>query len=190
MALLGVKTLPVLQNVSLATYQLAFRDMVVWLNNSLAIFKYNAAVSIPLPLVGFTFEMPNQLELLKYSYSSNPYLNKAQITTSYIKETTSIVVRAKRPITRYNKVPTNIATNIALMKAIEAYCDNGGTFTMLTPYGIIKNLALVSLRVPEASTSNETYGINLEFEFQKINVSNKRSSILSSAISKLTGGFL
>lgn len=190
MALLGTKKLPTLQRVNYETYKLAFKDMAIWLQNSLTAFKFNANVSIPLPLVGFTYEVPSQLELLRYSYSQSPYLNKMQVSTSYIKETTTIVVRAKKVITNINTIPVNITTNMALVKALELYCDNGGLFTMLTPYGILTNMALVNLRTFEPTTQNEAYGINFEFEFMKINVSRRSGNILSKAISKLSGGFL
>lgn len=190
-SLLGTSSLPGLTNVTESVYKFAFRDSALWLQNALSAvngFTASLNISIPVPLLGFTYENPVNLELLKYSYSSHPYLNKAQITNSYIKEQTSITIRANRAITNVNSIPIAISTNLLLTAALEKYCDAGGLFTLVTPYQIITNLALVSLKGVEVEPKNQPFGIGYEFELIKINVTSSAVTSLSDAISKLTSG--
>lgn len=192
-SLLGTSSLPSLANVTETAYKFAFRDSALWLANAMVAvngFTASASVSAPLPLLGFAYENPLNLELLKYSYSSYPYLNKAQITNAYIKEETNITIRANRAITNVNTLPIAITTNLLLVAALETYCDAGGLFTLVTPYKIIKNLALVSLKGYEVEPKSQPFGIGFEFELVKINVSSSASSSLSSSISNLTSGSL
>lgn len=123
--------------------------------------------SIPLPIVGFVYENPHALEMLKYEYSEYPYLNKTLITNSYTKQNTKFSLRSYRAITSNNGVATNIALNEALYYGIEYYCDRGGTFKMLTMWGAFSNLVLESLQIVQAG-DNQLGGIGFEWQFRKI----------------------
>lgn len=66
-----------------------------------------------------------------------------------------------------NGVITNILLNEAFYKGIEAYCDRGGTFTLMTMWGVFNNLVLETLQIipPEGS---QVGGIGFEWQFKRI----------------------
>lgn len=185
--------LPTFTNITYNTYKAIFNYSAIWLQNagSVSIGKpiFNN-FDIPLPLLGFVYDEAESVELLKYSYGENPYLNKAMLTLAYMKEPTSFSILAYKVITNINKVPLNITTNMALLLALEMYCDRGGLFTLCTPYGIHKDLALVSLNGVKVGSDNTPLGVGFKFEFRKVLTNKASASVLSSALNRLSGGFL
>lgn len=166
------------------------------------IYRYNALLlsdlgrvgglsfSTPIPVVGFVYENPSTLEMLKYEYSEYPFLNKTLITNSYTKQNTRFAIRSYRAITAYNGIATNIALNEALYYGIEYYCDRGGTFKLLTMWGAFSNLVLESLQIIPPS-GNEVGGIGFEWHFRKIPFDTKNAeSIHSENVNQLSQGLV
>lgn len=144
----------------------------------------------PVPIVGFVYEHPSTLELLKYDYSEYPFLNKTTITNSYTKQNTRITIRSYRAITVENSVAVNIALNEAIYYGIEYYCDRGGTFKLLTMWGAFSNLVLESLQIIPPN-GNETGGVGFEWHFRKIPFDTKNAeSVVSKDIEKLSKGLV
>lgn len=190
------KTLPSMANIEYQTVKETFNNYALWLNNITMAGTFNPKVTLPLPIIGFTYESPYEQELLSYKYAESPYLSKAAITTSVIKEPISISIRANRVLVPYNKrlfkqtdsalvvdtnaienthinqlVPNtlsmNILANMGINLLLEKYCDNGGLFTLITPYKTYTNLALVKLRAFDHG-GNQPYGIGYDFTFKEV----------------------
>lgn len=98
-----------------------------------------------LPILGFTYQTPTSLEYLKYTYSEYPFLNQKIITNGFIKEPTIIQITALRPITMSNTWTLNYFNSKSIIELLEAYCDMGGLFKLLTRWGSIDDLALINL---------------------------------------------
>lgn len=178
-------------NVSQVVYKEIFVNSALWLQNvSGATFKANLNVDLPIPLYGFVYERVSDLELLKYEYSKSPYLNKSQIATSYIKENTNIAITAYKTINSLNTMPTQIIINNTLIPLLTYYVNQGGLFALATPYGIIFNLALKSLRGVDMDSENGAYGCGLRFEFERLNIANSGESKIKESLDKTQQGIL
>ena len=196
-------------NISRATLELVFKNNAILLNDGLSLglsafdsaFGTNLGGSafgdmvnsvssvVALTLLGFVYDNPSSMELLKYSYSEYPYLNKSLIVNSYLKENTRFTIRAYKAITPDNTIPINYIYNEQIYSQLKNYCDYGGTFTLMTLWGSFSNLVLESLNsvYPEGS---EVGGVGFEFNFLKPNFDGSSSSgIVSKAINALTSGF-
>lgn len=167
---------------------LVFQDCAVILENSTLLlsskFGVNVGAQIPLPLIGFSFETPSQLELLNYSYSEYPYLNKQTIINAYLKEGGSITIDAVRPIQKGNNIVINYLTNKALVDLIETYADAGGTFAVNTMWGWYGNLVLEKL---SGKAIDNIGGVGFSFQFKRVyfDTTNQKSAI-NSLVSKLS----
>ncbi|WRA26706.1 hypothetical protein KVJ87_02600 [Helicobacter pylori] len=53
---------------------------------------------MPLPLVGLTYAPPKEVELLKFSYSEYPYMDKSVVVNSYKQKPTKFSIIAYRPL--------------------------------------------------------------------------------------------
>lgn len=148
--------------------------------------SWNIGTSIPLPIIGFSFETPSQMNILNYSYTEYPMLNKVSVVNSFIKESGSVTVRGLRPITRGNPFVLNYLMNKTLVLLIEKYADLGGTWTINTMWGTYGNLVLESLD-GELSHDNDPGGTCFTFKFKRINfdaVKNRKKGV-AGVISKL-----
>lgn len=151
---------------------LIFRDNALIMSDSQILagfssFNYKGIeFSVPLPIVGFSFETPKNLNLLKYNYTEYPMINKTMVVNSFIKDMGTISVSGLRPLTRGNNVVLNYSTNQALVKLIEKYCDAGGLWSLNTMWGLYGNLVLTSLSGEE---TNGLGGIKFNFEFKRVN---------------------
>ena len=82
------------QSAGLTILDYLFQKNAIILNDLLTIMSggsnLNAlgglGVNLPLPLLGFEFKTPHEVELLKYSYSEYPYVSKTLITNAYMRE--------------------------------------------------------------------------------------------------------
>ena len=143
-----------------------------------------------LPLIGFTYEHPSQMTLLRYEYSEYPYLDKTLLTNSYLKQNTELTIRSFRAITSENGMIANIALNEAIFAGIEFYCDRGGTFRIMTMWGTFGNYVLEELSIVPPD-SNQAGGIGFEWKFKRIPFDTKNAQqIYSSSLSKLSGGLV
>lgn len=148
--------------------------------------SWNIGTPIPLPIIGFSFETPSQMNILNYSYTEYPMLNKVSVVNSFIKESGSVTVRGLRPITRGNPFVLNYLMNKTLVLLIEKYADLGGTWTINTMWGTYGNLVLESLD-GELSHDNDPGGTCFTFKFKRINfdaVKNRKKGV-AGVISKL-----
>lgn len=148
------------------------------------------STNFPLPVLGFVYEHPNHMELLRYNYSEYPYLNKTLITNSYTKEPTRFSVRSYRAITSVKGVAVNIGLNEALYYGIEYYCDRGGTFKLLTMWGHFSNLVLESLEIVQPD-GNQVGGLGFEWRFRKIPFDTTNAEAVQSAtVNSLSNGLV
>lgn len=173
--------------------------------------------SLPIPLIGFEFLAPEEVELLKYSYSDYPYIDKTMITNAYIKENTQLSIIGIRPITHMpngnhsaghsdisggdktasainnasTSVVGNYISNELILSTLQMYCDKGGTFTVLTMWGQINNLVLERLSgIKLEGGANQFAGQGYKFEFKRINFPKKSNQGIRNTLSKLTLGIL
>lgn len=155
---------------------LTFRDSCLWMQNSSLLASW-ISLNLPLPVVGFQFQTPDNLELLKYEYTSYPALNKSFVANTFQKKITTLTIIGLRPITRMNPVGLNYLLNQqGISNYIEKYADRGGLWTLNTMWGIITNLVLTELK---GIKINETSlgGVGFEFTFEKLQFSNLNSSL-------------
>ncbi|WP_162974670.1 hypothetical protein, partial [Helicobacter pylori] len=127
-----------------------FQDCPLILNDVLRIFfKQIGIIPTPFPLVGLTYAPPREVELLKFSYSEYPYIDKTIVVNSYQQEPTKFSIIAYRPIAlEYpgNNVIVNLVANETAYNILQFYCRCGGTFSLVTQWGIVTNLVLESLK--------------------------------------------
>lgn len=185
--------LPSLYNPSSAhkfILDLAFRDCAVILRESLLLKSDKMNGLLPLPLVGFTFDTPSNIQLLKYNYCEYPYLNKTMIVNSLVKENNEISITGSRPITRGNSIIMNTVLNQVLVKALEIYASRGGTFILLTMWGIIQDLVLEELT--GKPTDGGVGGVLFDFKFKKINFVNMKTvnKTADNLLGKASGGII
>lgn len=180
-------------NMTKGLLDMIYRHNAILLNESISILGGSSLgdIPLPLPLIGFVYENPNTAQLLKYSYSEYPYLNKSLIVNSYLKENTSFRVIAYKQITSSNTLLLNIAYNEILFRSLKKYCDNGGTFTLMTMWGIFSNLVLEELNGVTTSEANANGGVGFEFVFKRLNFSASLiDKVANETISKITGGLI
>ena len=123
-----------------------YSDGAVILENAVEILTgKKAPIDAGLPLVGFSYK-PESLELLKYSWSQYPYLNKQKLTFAAVKEATTFSVAVISPIAAGgNEVIPSLIKRELLLTLLEKYCDAGGMFTVLTLWGTRKHCVLSGL---------------------------------------------
>lgn len=173
-------------DMSGALLDLLFRDACLWMEQSTLLFS-SLASPVPLPVLGFTFQTPDNLVLAKYSYAEYPYLNKAAVANSFLKETGEIEVVGLRPIYKENSVALNYAlNNIGIKQYIEKYADRGGTWALNTMWGLQTNLVLTQLEGIKVEGSSMG-GVGFKFSFKKLNFAKVKSveESVSSFVSKL-----
>lgn len=140
-----------------------FQDFPLLLNDVPRIFyKKIGIVSVPLPLMGLTYAPPREVELLNFSYSEYPYINKTIVVNSYQQEPTKFSIIAYRPISVMptkdangninqpiqsgNNVIVNFLANEVTYNLLQFYGRSGGTFSLVTQWGIFTNLLLKGLK--------------------------------------------
>lgn len=185
--------LPSLYNPSSAhkfILDFAFRDRAIILRESLLLKSEKMNGLLPSPLIGFTFDTPSNIQLLKYNYCEYPYLNKTMIVNSLVKENNEISITGSRPITRGNSVIMNTVLNQVLVNALEIYASRGGTFIMLTMWGIIQDLVLEELT--GKPTDGGVGGVLFDFKFKKINFVNMKQAnkVSDNILGKASGGIV
>lgn len=176
------------EGTSGAILDFVFRDNALLIQNLEILLGISSVSNIPMPLIGFTFDTPSNIEFLRYKYAEYPFLNKSVIANASCKEPTIISVKATRPIYKGNGILTNYVLNQTLRAGIELYCDKGGLFTLNTMWGLITNLALESLS--GEPTENNVGGVVWNFEFRRLLFSSNASKSVSDRVQNLTQGGL
>ena len=149
---------------------------------------FNNPINIPCPIIGFEYEIPDHIELLSFSYSDYPFLDRTSLINAYFKNNTKISLKAYRPITPLNPFTINLATNELIYAVLDKYCLNGGTFTILTSWGAYSNVLLEKLSGIKTG-SNDIGGQGFQFDFIKVNIQTKEiQAIQSSYLASIDGG--
>lgn len=159
-----------------------FKDCCLILTdlNETGIFTLNQA-----PLIGFSFQDPSQVEFFNYSYSEYPYLNRTAVANSVMKNSSTIVIKGLRPITRTNNMLVNYAYNSAVLTVLDNYIMKGGRFKLFTKWGPISNLVMESINGVDEDGQG---GIALEFTLRRIFVAESSTSSTASALLRIITG--
>lgn len=153
-----------------AILDLVFKDCCLIMQNTSLLTGWTS-LDIPFPILGFQFQTPEEIELLKYEYTKYPALNRAFVGNTFQKQSTTVSVVGLRPITRYNPVALNyLLNNIGIKFYIEKYADKGGLWTILTMWGNMTDLVLTDLKGVKVE-GTEMGGIGFEFTFEKLQFS-------------------
>lgn len=150
--------------------EILFGRNVVLLNDVTTIL--GLPVSVPVPLVGFHYKPLSQIELLKYQYSKFPYLNRQTLTNGYVRETVRFSVECYSVISKERTFIINYGLNEALYKVLEQYTQQGGTFTILTPYATLSNCVLIAFS-GISTGARDVGGQGFKFDFEQINIAQK-----------------
>lgn len=142
---------------------------------------------IPIPLVGLQYQIPERVELLKYKASKYPALNRQVVSNTLIKEERRFSIVGIRGYTRFNNAITGFALNEATRKILEEYADNGGTFTIVTMWGVIKNCIMERLDGVKIH-DKDIGGQGFEFGFCAINVQTELTEDQNQFLKSLTSG--
>lgn len=147
----------------------------------------NYLPAVPLPIVGFSFQTPTNLNILQYDYSEYPMFGRISIVNSMVKGMGEIRITGLRPITRGNSIAINYLLNqFTLVKLVESYADAGGLWTLHTMWGTYDNLVLVSL---DGTTAEGTTlgGTAFTFTFKRVNfdATKKQKGFVSNLLGKL-----
>lgn len=162
-----------------------FQRNVILLNDVTSLL--GLGVALPLPIIGFEYDVPPRVELLKYSYPKTPFLNREATTNSYIKEPTKLSISATKTITAFNTFLLNFGINQAIVSLMEKYCNLGGTFTIITSWSVITNCVLTGLEGASIG-ENDVGGQGFIFHFERINVYEDTAGTLNSFMQSLTSG--
>lgn len=147
---------------SVLTQPLYFQD------NALALMS-GLIISV---LGGFKWFLPDQLQLANYEYSNYTYFME-EVVNGMVEKQSTITVRATRELSFINTYTLNAVTNNMLIKKFKEYTKSGGLFILITPIGIIDNLALEDLSVTfNASNPNPIF----VFKFRKLIINSLNSA--------------
>lgn len=164
---------------------LVYGRSVILLQDFFKIFKIG--VPIPVPIIGFVYQTPDEVELLNYRWSEYPFLNKQQQVCAYVKEPTKFSIKAIRPITRYNTIPINQALNEGITYALDYYVSKGGRFIVITPWSVIPNCFLekaVGIKLTESDFGGQGW----IFQFKNYGNTGATKKNLNSFLESITKG--
>lgn len=146
------------------------------------------STGIPIPIVGFEYKIPDEVEILKFSYSKYPFMNRTTIVNAYIKEATTLTLEADKPITQLNPFIANYPLNELIVSTLDKYISNGGLFTILTPWAVIKDCLctkFVGFKIGERDIGGQGF----RFSFEKANIPSEVMQKKQNAyLSAITGG--
>ena len=162
-----------------------FQRNVILLNDVAKLL--GIGLPIPLPLIGFEYDPIPRMELLKFSYPKTPFLSREAVTNSYIKETTNFQIIANKPITGFNSFLLNFATNQAILNVLDSYLKAGGTFTIISPWGVVTN-CLCNLVEGIQIGQNDVGGQAFSFKFEKANIYEDITGTLNPFMASLSAG--
>lgn len=128
---------------------------------------------------GFKWILPDQLQLANYEYSNYTYFME-EVVNGMVEKQSTITVRAARELSFINTYTLNIVTNNLLIKKFKEYTKSGGLFVLITPIGIINNLALEDLSVTFNSNNPNPIFV---FKFRKLIINSVNSAGVESDLS-------
>lgn len=167
MAFFGLKPISI-PSVGSEILDLIFTQSAILLND-VAISQKDYT----LPLLGFHYMIPNDLPLLAYKYSEYPFLNKNVIKSCAIKEQTRFSLQGINAITNYVGVISSMAFNEGIIRFLDDYILKGGTFTILSPWGIINPCVCDSVSGRKLG-DNDIGGQSLIFNFSTLKINSSK----------------
>lgn len=123
-------------------------------------------------LGGFKWFLPDQLQLASFEYSNYTYYME-EVVNGMVEKQSTITVRAIRELSFINTYTLNAVTNNMLIKKFKEYTKSGGLFILITPIGIIDNLALEDLSVTFNSDNPNPIFV---FKFRKLIINTLNSA--------------
>lgn len=173
------------KNYGLMTTDALYTRSAVLLNDILLIFRIGKTE--PIPLMGFYYSYEGDIEMLRYEWGENIYLNKQMLALAPIKQNTSFSLLLTNPINKALRFHTLPAWNEGIIQGLEYYMDRGGTFTVLTMWGT--RTTCVAESVTGVANGNSPNGTQFRVQFKKLNLAlNQSNKILSDALSKYKSG--
>lgn len=121
---------------------------------------------------GFKWFLPDQLQLANYEYSNYTYFME-EVVNGMVEKQSTITVKATRELSFINTYTLNIVTNNILIKKFKEYTKSGGLFILITPIGIIDNLALEDLSVTFNTNNPNPIFV---FKFRKLIINSLNSA--------------
>lgn len=118
-------------------------------------------------LAGFKWFLPKELSIINFDYSTYTYYGE-EISNSIVEKQSSITLEAQRECSFINTYATNIITNNMMINALKEYSKDGGLFMLLTPIGIIKDLALENVYITFRQGNPQPI---FNFKFRKLIIS-------------------
>lgn len=174
------------KGVGLTLLDFVYGRNVILLNDALEILL-GGGIPLPIPLIGFQFKTPDEVTLLSYKWTEYPFLNKQTATNGYVKESARFSIEAVKPITGLNSVFLNQGINEAMVTLLDKYVSNGGSFTIITNWKIIKNCYLEKLRGVKAG-DNDLGGQGWIFDFVSYGELSGAKKRMSAFLQSVTGG--
>lgn len=148
---------------------------------------FGEGINIPMPLLGFEYVVPDRVQLLNFSYSEAPYLNRSSVVNGNIKNSTRFTLRGVKSILKSNFI-TNYATNELLYYLLDTYITRGGIFTIVTPFATLGNCVCEDFSGIKLS-DRDPAGQCFEFTFLKLNIQpEKISNSVSNYLNNITSG--
>lgn len=132
----------------------------------------SAAVGLTSVVLGnFKWEIPQSIQILNNQLSSYTIYNE-EFTNSIVKRQNAIQITCRREMDGVlNTYTTNMISSTLILKMFKDYTSNGGLFLMITPVGIIRNLAIQNLSIT-FEKANPIYN----FSFIQLNVNSNNIS--------------
>lgn len=173
---------------SFVALDLFFGRNVIMLNGSDVMDIFGVGLgALPIPLVGFEYQLPDEIELQKYKLTEYPAMNRQTIINSMSKDVAKFSITAIKPITQYNNFITNYALNEALSKVLQVFNDNCGTYIILTPWGIQKPCVMHGFYGFNTG-SGDVGGQGFRFNFARMNVQTELTAKQSAFLQSLSSG--
>lgn len=146
-----------------------------------------STINAAMTALGFTYSIPNNITLLEYEYSSQPYINRAMLTYAAIKQDIEFTLRINAVIARFIPFLLHQGKMECFKAAIEYYADRGGTFTIITPGGTLTPCVFV--RLDMIGGLGGAPGTQYDITFKKVNLGSKSAvGQLSAILSAITSG--
>lgn len=185
--LIGTKAPETTGSITLQLLDLVYTKSCICLNDVQSVFfGVGQYLTVPLPLLTFDYKVSGDIDLLNYTWSEYPYLNKQTLVNAPIKHATRFSVDLLDPINEYNPVLVALLKRQGLIELLDRYALGGGTFTVITMWGTLTNCVLESV---QGINTDSGQGTQFRLNFLKPNFSRKRlTNSLNSFLSKYTKG--
>lgn len=187
MNILGTES-PVTKVVNYQAFDITYSRLAILLKDTVNILsKSPINIDIPVPLIGFYVRPVGELEILKYEWSTYPYVSRQVLTNGNIKKEVRFSVELLDPLNQENPLWLALIKRQLLTFLMDKYCTNGGRFTILTLWGTMDNCVLENFVGINAEEGTQGTSYRLDFVKPNFTVGGLLSR-LSGAMSSLQGG--